>query len=75
MGPFLQLPFQAATHNLQQTAFLTNTVVLIVALIVVELVYSEQPPAKRRHLKYFYPLFMVLAGLLIYAAYSQSGRA
>ena len=75
MGPFLQVPFRAAHDSLQQTAFLTNTVLLIIALIVVELVYSEQPPIKRRHLKYFYPLFVVLAGLLVYAAYKQSGKA
>lgn len=75
MGPFLQVPSEATANNLQQTAFLANTVLLIVALIVVELVYSEQPYIQRKHLKYFYPLFIVLAGLLVYAAYIQSGKA
>lgn len=71
---FLRLPFHFVT-NLQQTVLLINTVLLIAALIVVELVYSEAPKDKRAHLKYFYPLFMVLVGLLIYAAYKQVGKA
>lgn len=70
---FLRLPFYFIT-NLQQTALLINTVILIVALIVVELVYSESPREKRQHLKYFYPLFLVLIGLLLYAAYKQVGK-
>jgi uncharacterized membrane protein len=75
MGPFLQLPFQISTSGLQSAAFLANTVVLILALIVIELVYSETPKAQRRHLLYFLPLLIVLAGLLIYAAYVQTGKA
>jgi len=75
MGPFLQLPAKEFSAATQQTAFLVNTVVLITALIVVELVYSEKPRAQRRHLKYFYPLFVVLAGLLVYAAIRQGGKA
>ena len=71
---FLRLPFNFLT-NLQQTVLVLNTVVLIIALIVVELVYSEMPKSKRTHLKYFYPLFLVLVGLLIYAAYKQTKGA
>ncbi len=71
---FLRFPFNFVT-NLQQTVLVVNTVILIVALIVVELVYSETPKEKRSHLKYFYPLFLVLVGLLIYAAYKQVGKA
>jgi uncharacterized membrane protein len=67
---FLQLPFQAAA-NLQRTVLTLNTVILIAALIVVELVYAEAPKEKRAHLKHFYPLFVVLVGLLIYAIYKQ----
>jgi hypothetical protein len=67
---FLQLPFALGAH-LQQIVLLLNTVILIIALIVVEIVYSETPKAKRQHLKYFYPLFLVLAGLLIYAVFKQ----
>ncbi len=71
---FLRLPF-ALTNNLSQLVLLLNTVLLIVALIVTELVYSETPKSKRIHLKYFYPLFLVLIGLLIYAAYKQTKGA
>jgi hypothetical protein len=59
------------TSNIRQLALILNTIVLIAALIVVELVYSEQPPEKRQHLRLFYPLFVVLGALLIYAAYVQ----
>lgn len=61
--------------NLQETVLVINTVLLLGVLIVVELVYSETPRAKRQHLKYFYPLVLVLVGLLIYAAYKQAGNA
>jgi len=63
------------TSNLHNTVFLLNTVILIIALIVVELVYAETPKKDREHLKYFAPLFLVLIGLLIYAAYKQAGVA
>jgi hypothetical protein len=39
---FLQLPFQFLSQ-LQQTVLVINTVLLLGALIVVELVYSETP--------------------------------
>lgn len=71
---FLNLPFHLI-NNVQQTVLVVNTVILIASLIVVELVYSEQPQKKRAHLKYFLPLFVVLVGLLIYAAYLQAGKA
>jgi len=71
---FLRLPFHFVVH-LQQTVLLINTVILIAALIVVELVYSESPKEKRQPLRYFYPLFLVLIGLLVYAAYKQVGKA
>lgn len=67
---FLQLPFHAAA-NLQRTVLTLNTVILIAALIVVELVYADAPKEKRAHLKHFYPLFLVLGGLLVYAIYKQ----
>lgn len=71
---FLKLPFQVL-NNVQQTVLVINTVLLISSLIVVELVYSERPRDQRNHLKYFLPLFLVLVGLLIYAAYKQVGKA
>ena len=72
---FLKLPVQHITTNIHNTVFILNTVILIIALIVVELVYAETPKKDREHLKYFAPLFLVLIGLLIYAAYKQAGVA
>lgn len=72
---FLRLPFEKVVSHLQQSSFLVNTVILIITLIVVELTYSELPKQKREHLKLFYPLFVVLVGLLIYAAYKQTSGA
>lgn len=57
--------------SLRQTVLLLNTVLLIAALIVVELVYSETEPKKRKELRYFYPFFFVLTSLLVYAIYIQ----
>jgi hypothetical protein len=71
---FLQLPFQFLSQ-LQQTVLVINTVLLLGALIVVELIYSETPRKEREHLKYFAPLLIVLIGLLVYAAYKQVGNA
>lgn len=56
---------------MRSLALLLNTVILITMLIVVELVYSERPAEDRRHLRYFYPLLLVLTGLLVYAGYLQ----
>ena len=71
---FLRIPFSFAP-NLQENVLVINTVLLISALIVVELVYAETPRAKREHLKYFFPLLLVLIGLLVVAAYKQVGKA
>lgn len=70
---FLKLPFQLVT-NLQETVLVINTVLLIASLIIVELIYSEKPKEQRAHLKLFLPLFLVLVGLLIYAAFKQIGK-
>ena len=70
---FLRLPFRLVV-NLQETVLVINTVLLIASLIIVELIYSEKPKEQRAHLKYFLPLFLVLVGLLIYAAYIQIGK-
>jgi len=67
---FFNFPLHVIS-NLRQTVLLLNTVLLIAALVVVELVYSEVPTPKRRELRSFYPLFIVLSGLLIYAVYVQ----
>ena len=71
---YLTLPFHII-NNLQQTVLVINTVLLIAALIVVELVYAEKPKKKRAHLKYFSPLIMVMVGLLIYAIIKQVGKS
>lgn len=67
---FLQLPFQGAAA-LQRIVLILNTVILIAALIVVELVYAEAPEQKRAHLKLFIPIFVVLGGLLVFAVFKQ----
>lgn len=67
---FLRLPFEFS-ESLQQTALIVNTVILIVALVVVELLYSENTTDRRQQLKYFLPLFLVLLGLLLFAVYKQ----
>ena len=66
----MQLPFHAASY-LQQLALTLNTVILIIALIVAELVYADLPKEKRAHLRQFYPLLVVLLGLLVFAIYKQ----
>jgi dipeptide/tripeptide permease len=71
---FLQLPFHFST-NVQQLVLVVNTILLIVSLVVIELVYSESSKEKRQHLRYFFPLLLILVGLLIYAAYKQVGKA
>jgi len=71
---FFRLPFHPNDH-LQQIVLVLNTVLLIAALVLVELVYSERPKQERRQLLYFLPLFLVFGGLLIYAAYLQAGKS
>lgn len=71
---FLQLPFHGSV-SLQRTALILNTVILITALIVFELVYAEVPKNERAHLRHLYPLFAVLGCLLVYAIYKQVGAS
>jgi hypothetical protein len=52
-----------------------NTVLLISVLIAVELGYAERPPESRRHLRDFYPIIAVVAGLLVLAVYRQIGAS
>jgi hypothetical protein len=67
---FLQLPFHS-TASLQRITLILNTVIVIAALIVFELVYAEVPKKERTHLKHFYSLFVVLFLLLSFALYKQ----
>ena len=71
---FLKFPFEFSLP-VQQAALIVNTVLLICALVVVELVYSETPKEQRTHLRYFLPLFLVLIGLLLLAVYKQIGKS
>jgi hypothetical protein len=70
---FLGLPVDSHM-SLQHFVLILNTIVLIGILVAVELVYSEKPAASRKQLRYFYPLVIVLAGLLLYAVYTQMGQ-
>lgn len=67
---FAHFPFHFPV-DLQQTILILNTVLLIAALVVTEIVYAEAPVQKRRELRLFLPLFVVIAGLLVYAVYLQ----
>ena len=67
---FVRLPFQFAVH-MQQTILILNTVILIAALIVAEIVYGETPKEKKAHLRYFYPVLAVLIGILVFAVIKQ----
>ncbi len=71
---FLQLPFSTA-GNLQRIVLILNTVLLLAGLVALELVYSERPAEQRAHLKLFIPIMFVLIGLLVYAAYRQTGNS
>lgn len=71
---FLKLPFEF-NESVHQAALIVNTLLLIGALAVMELIYSETPKEQRAHLKYFLPLFLVLSGLLLYAVYKQVGKS
>lgn len=71
---FLQLPFKFIA-NLQDTVLIINTVLLLAALIVIELVYAEKSKKERKDLKYLFPILLVFIGLLIYAAVKQVGQS
>jgi hypothetical protein len=70
---FLRFPFQFS-YRLQDIALVLNTVLLVGVLIVAELAYSEAPKETRKYLRYFYPLVLVLVGILIFAAFKQIGK-
>lgn len=71
---FLNIPFSFSA-NLQHIVLIINTVLLITALIIFELVYAEKSKKKRRALRYFLPLLVALGGLFIYAAFRQFAQA
>ena len=61
--------------DLQNAVLIINTVLLIIALIVVELFYTDMPKKERTYLRLFYPLVAVLVSMLVFAAYRQLGSA
>ena len=67
---FTHLPYHFPV-SLQQTALVLNTMLLIVALLVAELVYAEANPRRRKELRYFLPIFVTFIGVLVYAVYLQ----
>ncbi|HYH75823.1 MAG TPA: hypothetical protein VD735_07755 [Candidatus Saccharimonadales bacterium] len=71
---FLRLPFDLDV-DIQQLALVLNTALLIGVLIVVELVYAEASREKRRDLRLFLPLLLVIIGVMVYAVYKQTGSA
>ncbi len=70
---FLQLP-STPTSSTQDLALIVNTILLIVFILITELGFAEMPLEKRKQLRYFYPLIVVLVGLLIFAAHLQGGK-
>lgn len=70
---FFTFPIVVSVH-MRQLALLVNTGLLIAALIIIELVYSERPKEQRVHLRYFYPLCVILGALLVYAAWLQGAK-
>jgi hypothetical protein len=71
---FLRLPF-GFELDVQQLALILNTVLLIAVLVTVELAYAEATTEKRRELRYFLPIILVISGILVYAVATQSGSA
>jgi hypothetical protein len=69
---FFGLPLEPQS-TLQKTVLILNTILLLAALVVLELIYAEKPKEHRKHLRYFLPVMGVLVGLLLYTAYRQMG--
>lgn len=60
---FLGIP-QLLSPSFRQTVLILNTVLLILALVVFELVYAEIPKSERKQLPYAYPILIILCGIL-----------
>jgi hypothetical protein len=71
---FLQIPFKFIA-DLQNTVLVINTVLLLGALIVIELIYAEKSKDEGKNLKFLFPMILVFIGLLIYAAIKQVGQS
>lgn len=58
----------------QDTVLVLNTVLLLVALIIFEIVYSASPKEDKKHLKIFYPYIALFALILLYTVYTRAGK-
>lgn len=70
----LQIPFQFDAQ-VQNVVLVLNTALLAVLLIFLEIFFSGAGKKAREQLVYFYPIVVVLAGILVYAMYVQLGHA
>lgn len=68
---FLDIPF-IFDVKLQNAILILNTLLLILALIVLELVYIDAPKEKRRHLIFLYPFMIMFIGVLLFAFIKQT---
>ena len=71
---FFQIPFRFSTQA-RNAVLIINTLLIIIYLVVFELAYAEKPKNTRQHLQYFWPLLLILFGILVYAAYKQTVQA
>lgn len=68
---FLGLPLGDAAV-LQKIALILNTVLLIAALVIGEILYADAHAKKRAQRRLFYPIIAVMAGVLLFAMYKQA---
>lgn len=71
---FLDIPF-IFDLKLQNIILILNTLLLIAALIVFELVYIDMPKDKRTHLRLLYPFVITFIGILVFAFINQTGTS
>ena len=70
----LQIPFQF-DPGVQNAVLALNSAALAFLLIFMEIIYARGRRESRAQLAYFYPLIVVLVGILVFAAYRQMGQA
>ncbi len=71
---FLDIPF-IFDVKLQNAILILNTLLLVIALIILELVYIDAPKSKKRHLVLLYPFMVILIGILLFAFIKQMEKA
>ena len=65
-------PHTPVPADIQSLALVLNTIVLIGALVVFELAFSELPRGQRRELRIFYPLLIIPVCILLIAFSQQT---